>query len=42
MLNWLRSSMGKLTVVAELFVGRHFDRNRPVMAALHRGGVPGW
>src|SRR3984893_30993 len=26
MLNWLRSSMGKLKAVAELFEGRHFDR----------------
>jgi NAD(P)-dependent dehydrogenase (short-subunit alcohol dehydrogenase family) len=26
MLNWLRSSIGKLTAVAELFEGRHFDR----------------
>jgi hypothetical protein len=26
MLNWLRSSMGKLKALAELFEGRHFDR----------------
>src|SRR6266699_7205046 len=26
MLNWLRSSMGKLKAVAELFEGRHFAR----------------
>ena len=26
MLNGLRSSMGKLKAVAELFEGRHFDR----------------
>jgi hypothetical protein len=26
MLNWLRSPMGKLKAVAELFEGRHFDR----------------
>src|SRR5438128_6709980 len=26
MLNWLRSAMGKLKAVAELFEGRHFDR----------------
>ena len=25
-LSWLRSSMGKLKAVAELFEGRHFDR----------------
>src|ERR1700730_18377457 len=25
MLNWLRSSMGKLKAVSELFEGRHFD-----------------
>jgi hypothetical protein len=26
MLNWLRSAMGKLKIVEELFKGRHFDR----------------
>jgi transposase-like protein len=26
MLNWARSSMGKLKAAAELFEGRHFDR----------------
>src|ERR1700737_5402179 len=26
MLNWMRAWMGKLKVVAELFEGRHFDR----------------
>jgi hypothetical protein len=26
MLSWLRSSMGKLKAEAELFEGRHFDR----------------
>jgi hypothetical protein len=32
-LSWLRSSMGKLKAVAELFEGRHFDREVIILCA---------
>src|SRR6267378_4026608 len=37
-LSWLRSSMGKLKAVAELFEGRHFDREVIILCVGPPGG----